>query len=162
MLAPSPTYGSLPPSQVKILRREPTAQPKKSPGPSSSTQKTLTEREEQYRLARERIFGKESQSPTPPAMAGGSGDRKTRASPTGREGREGRDKNVGANQTQYQNQNQTIGDEGFRLIPTQVKRSPATSREGTPVGGAGQRKKDEVKGVLRQPKGPGEGGGFGR
>lgn len=155
MLSPSPTYGTLPTSQVKILRREPSSQPKKSPGPNVQAQKTLTEREEQYRLARERIFGKEpSSSPTSAASTtsdvhtgrGGSGGGSARASPIGNGGGMGKSSPV---------------EDAFRLVPSQVRRSPAGSREGTPVG-AGQRKKEEGKGVLRQPKGPGEGGGFGR
>ena len=136
ILAPSPQHGSIPTNQIKILRRDPTAGQKKSPGPTVAGQKSIEERAEEYRLARERIFGKEPEVPR-------------KNSPKGE----------------------------FAFVPTQVKRSPANSREtsraGTPRNAASSytpvhrpsdatpQRPQDGKGVIRQPKGPSEGGGFG-
>ena len=181
ILSPSPTHGSIPGSTVKILRRDPASQQKKSPGPSISGQKSLSEREEEYRLARERIFGKEAAA----AAAGvGSANASASASANGR--------------SPVTSGKSSPAERNFDLVPTQVKRSPI-SREGTPGGdggrgmggmggtgsrtssgnggprvagsggigaganagvGGGGREKD--KGVLRQPRGPSMGGGFGK
>lgn len=159
----------MPTNQVKILRREPGGPSKKSPGPSTNAQKTLSEREEEYRLARERIFGKEPEQPTASPKPG-NGRRSGKNSPVDKGER---------------------GERGLGPVPVQVKRSSAPpSRESTPVGarsggmvgdggvvtadgfprggtpnsgvrgGLGGRTGDQ--GVIRQPKGPGSGGGFGR
>jgi len=156
----------MPTTQVKILRREPGGPSKKSPGPSTNAQKSLSEREEEYRLARERIFGKEPEQPTISPKPG-NGRRSGKNSPVDKGEK---------------------GERGLGPVPVQVKRSSApSSRESTPVGvrpggggggggadgfsrggtpssgvrgGLGGRTSDQ--GVLRQPKGPGSGGGFGR
>lgn len=175
ILAPVPTQGSMPTNQVKILRREPGGPSKKSPGPSASAQKSLSEREQEYRLARERIFGKEPEQPAVSPKPG-NGRRSGKNSPVDKGDR---------------------GERGLGPVPVQVKRSSAPpSRESTPIGvrtgnvgfsgagangaagiaadgfargvtpssssrgGLGGRTGDQ--GVIRQPKGPGSGGGFGR
>jgi len=160
----------MPVNTVKILRRDPSSQQKKSPGPPIAGQKSLSEREEEYRLARERIFGKEAAATTSPLGQGQGGGGRTPTTTSGKS---------------------SPADRNFDLVPTQVKRSPI-SREGTPGangregsvavgggngsrtssgsggprsvggGGGGAAGREKDKGVLRQPRGPGMGGGFGR
>lgn len=100
----------LPAPQIKILRRQPPSNPN-AEGESGKTiaQKTYAEKEEEYRLARERIFG-----------AGGGG--------------------------------------GSRGSSTSTSPAPPSGQSQQPIAG---RIRTPDTGVLRQPKGPGEGGGFG-
>ena len=158
----------MPGNTVKILRRDPASQQKKSPGPSVAGQKSLSEREEEYRLARERIFGKEAAAAASGVVSAGQG------------------------RSPIQSGKSSPAERNFDLVPTQVKRSPV-SREGTPgvlngggggsglgsrstsgsgatrgvpgtggPGGPGGAGREKDKGVIRQPRGPGMGGGFAR
>jgi hypothetical protein len=132
ILSPAP----LPPPQIKILRRQ-NAQ-SSEPDTSSPTQgpsapKTYKEKEEQYRLARERIFGPgpgSESSSTSPASASAPNSRGVSPIP---------------------NPNPQVHTYPA-LVPTQVGRVwSGHGNSNTPGGG----------GVSRQPRGPGDGGGFG-
>ena len=129
--------------------------------------KTLGEREEEYRLARERIFGRE-------AVAGGAGgsvgleggeeggigegewEKRAAVDPGERPDNSDRNEGRGGNDhPAYQNapdsrssspgQPPTTHLSIGSLVPTQIRRSPAPPGSG---------------GVSRQPLGPRDGGGF--
>lgn len=102
----------LPAPQIKILRRQaPSSNNTEGEGGKTIAQKTYAEKEEEYRLARERIFG---------AGGGGGG--------------------------------------GSRGSSTSTSPAPTPGQTQQPPSG---RIRTPDTGVLRQPKGPGEGGGFG-
>jgi hypothetical protein len=75
--APLLTAPSAPPPQLKILKRDPAPRPASSGSSGTATPKTLAQREEEYRLARERIFGKDevpsSSSSATSACSAGAG-----------------------------------------------------------------------------------------
>jgi hypothetical protein len=110
----------LPTPQIKILRRQPAPNSNPESVVQTAQGKTYAEKEEEYRLARERIFGE----------TGGNGSKSSSPvlTPTG------------------------------RTPPVSRGRTPDSSRNtsgnGTlNTGGNGG-------GVVRQPRGPGDGGGF--
>jgi len=107
---------------MQILRRQPndsSSNNRNRTAEEARRAKTLEEREEEYRLARERIFGNEG--------SGEAGRGSGRSSPVIIE---------------------AISSLG--VVPSQVRRSPIPG----PRGGS--------PGVVRQPRGPSEGGGFER
>ncbi|ORX40893.1 hypothetical protein BD324DRAFT_647797 [Kockovaella imperatae] len=133
----------MPPAPVmQILRRpaDSTGNTGRRSTPGTGT-KTLERREEEYRLARERIFGPPTGS-NEPGQAASSGthsaNRSRSGTPTG-----GRSK-AGSPQPGF------IGDSGYG--------GPHTTGR---LSGPGERKTSSP-GIMRQPKGPSAGGGFGR
>ena len=146
LLMPRPEHGSMPVNQIKILRRDPNAGQKKSPSPTVTNQKTMEERAQEYRRARERIFGKEAEDDKPSSPVGGAGP------------------NMG--QGERSGTNSPKGD--FAFVPTQVRKSLATPGERPRQGGPGGQGNGRAPGgegesrrIVRQPRGPGQGGGFG-
>jgi hypothetical protein len=132
IIGSNPTIASpIPQPGITILRREPGANDKKKGGGTATPPKTMEEREEEYRLTRERIFGGN-------AAVGDLGD--------GALGREQSRSGGGKSRLpQTQSERRELFEPSLGIMPTQVRRSPAPP-----------------SGVLRQPMGPGEGGGFGR
>lgn len=104
----------------------------------------MEEREEEYRLARERIFGGSSAATT--AGQGGIGE-PSRSNSNGGRARTPTQAVAGWERTippAGRLYDEFTGQPGLSPVPVQaVRRSPAP-------------------GILRQPMGPGEGGGFGR
>ncbi|KAK4684573.1 hypothetical protein P7C73_g5603, partial [Tremellales sp. Uapishka_1] len=98
-----------PPPSFQILRRPTNDNPKKgaAPGANAAQAKTLSEREEVYRMARERIFAEEEKEK----------------------------------------------EKAYKRLEVQP---PSRQSSRSPAVGGGK----SAQGVLRQPRGPGEGGGF--
>lgn len=110
----------LPTPQIKILRRQAPTNSTFENVVQTAQGKTYAEKEEEYRLARERIFGE----------TGGSGSGSKSSSPT--------------------------HTPSGRTPPISRGRTPDSAR-GVPGGGA---LNTGGNGVVRQPRGPAEGGGF--
>jgi hypothetical protein len=110
----------LPTPQIKILRRQAPANSTSENVVQTAQGKTYAEKEEEYRLARERIFGE----------TGGSGSGSKSSSP----------------------------------VPTPTSRTPPILRGRTPDSARGVPGGGTLNtggnGVVRQPRGPAEGGGF--
>jgi hypothetical protein len=115
----------LPTPQIKILRRQAPTNSNPESVVQTAQGKTYAEKEEEYRLARERIFGE----------TGGSGSGSKSSSPV--------------------------------PTPAPTGRTPPISRGRTPdsarnlPGGGTLNTGGNGGGVIRQPRGPAEGGGFG-
>lgn len=171
----------LPQPGITILRRQPGDQAKKKSGGTQTPPKTMEEREEEYRLARERIFGAGSTSSAealPGAVSGGSA--------SGERSRSG----GGRSRTGTPNTHAHTGTPRGPAAAGLAERDPYAytyaypyeARTASPssrlyddgglaqagYGGLGpipvqvQARRSPAPGVLRQPMGPGEGGGFGR
>lgn len=112
----------LPTPQIKILRRQAPTNSTSENVVQTAQGKTYAEKEEEYRLARERIFGE----------TGGSGSGSKSSSPV--------------------------------PTPTPTGRTPPISRGRTPDSARGVPGGGTLNtggnGVVRQPRGPAEGGGF--
>lgn len=131
----NPTLASpMPQPGITILRRQPGGNEKKKGGGNQTPPKTMEEREEEYRLVRERIFGGN--------VAGVEAEGGAERSRSGN-GR-ARTPLAQAGERTESPANRVYEQQGLGPVPVQVRRSPAPSA------------------VLRQPMGPGEGGGFGR
>jgi hypothetical protein len=115
----------LPTPQIKILRRQAPTNSNPESIVQTAQGKTYAEKEEEYRLARERIFGETGGS------GSGSGSKSSSPAPT----------------------------------PTPTSRTPPISRGRTPDSARGIPGGGTLNtggnGVVRQPRGPAEGGGFG-
>ncbi|WVQ85761.1 hypothetical protein IAT38_007928 [Cryptococcus sp. DSM 104549] len=161
IISPTP----LPQPKVQLLRRpnsgSSTPSNNPSPLPAKSRTKTLEEREEEYKLARERIFGTSTPDAdggqaraapdaarTPEGLVSGA-----RAQPSSeRKSQEGRRRD-GPALRGVGSPGQSGGVLWDGLVPSQIRgtgRSPGAAGAGPKVGG-----------VLRQPTGPGQGDGFG-
>ena len=127
---------------MQILRRpnDRNASGKRVSAEDARRAKTLEEREEEYRLARERIFG--SGSGPADAAAAGAGVGSIGGGPGGKSG-SGRTSPV-------------VLESSLWVVPSQVRRSA-----GSPAGAGAGKAGGAGNGVVRQPHGPGEGGGFG-
>ena len=148
-----------PPPKMQILKRRPQgSKPSSRPasgGTSDSQTRSIEQREEDYRKARERIFGATEDSSSRENSASGR-QRSGVSSP--------------ANQSwtstpSYQTSSPGLGEEQHRIIPTQIRRSPAATRSSTPDGRIDGRQSGRGRGsggLLRQPRGPGAGNGFGQ
>ncbi|WVW80663.1 hypothetical protein I302_102649 [Kwoniella bestiolae CBS 10118] len=157
ILSPEPL--PMPSPKVQLLRRPASSSPSNidQANKGGSKMKSLEEREEQYRLARERIFGSSSeeqvqtQSQEGKISRGSSGGGKARGSPSIKE----KEKDVGRN-----------NDPWDGLIPSQIRSGPNTPRDRSPnpinggLGAAPSPRSAGTGGVVRQPLGPGGGAGF--
>jgi hypothetical protein len=181
----------VPPGPVmKILRRDPTDGSGKRPNSASQVDnkpKTLEEREEEYRLARERIFGPSSGESglvdELGDMAGLKLDDRSKSTSGGGHKRQPKKAGSSGRNTPISTQaptTKTISVEDFdkfKLVPSQVKTSrspaPATAPTSNASGSTGYNRaslstppatarnpgsNSSGAGVLRQPRGPGEGG----
>lgn len=175
---------------MKILRRDPTDGSGKRPNSASQVDnkpKTLEEREEEYRLARERIFGPSSGESglvdELGDMAGLKLDDRSKSTSGGGHKRQPKKAGSSGRNTPISTQaptTKTISVEDFdkfKLVPSQVKTSrspaPATAPTSNASGSTGYNRaslstppatarnpgsNSSGAGVLRQPRGPGEGG----
>ncbi len=115
--------------------------------------KTLVEREEEYRLARERIFGAEGAASTSVEAGGDRGGCRSEEGRSGGPGEGGTGSGSGSGRGS--GRSSPIVLDSLGVVPSQVRRSEQ------PGSGSGLGKGKE-SGVVRQPRGPGEGGGFRR
>ncbi|TYJ51516.1 hypothetical protein B9479_007912 [Cryptococcus floricola] len=160
----------LPQPKVQLLRRTPSNSSPNSSGTSSPTGEQLKSyevRQEEYRLARERIFGAEavegSSKPTPPASSA------QRQRSQGNQPR----RQYSPSQTHQPSPQPFAG-----LVPTQVRSSPSpslspsaspynsrpptrTHSNPSVAGGGVIPSQGGGSGLVRQPIGPGQGAGFG-
>lgn len=171
---------------MKILRRDPNEGSGKRPNSASQMEnkpKTLEEREEEYRLARERIFGPSSGESglvdELGDMAGLKLDDRSKSTSGGGHKRQPKKAGSSGRNTPIQAPTtKTISVEDFdkfKLVPSQVKTSrspaPATAPTGNasgiynraslstpPATARNPGSNSSGAGVLRQPRGPGEGG----
>lgn len=144
--APTP----LPPPQIKILRRS-NQSPSSLGGAGGATgnkaspsPKTYAEKEEEYRLARERIFGKAGTA----VAAVGSG-----SSGTGQETEGGY-----TSKTASPGSGSRGNSPQPQPVPHQIPSSQFGGMRRSPAGSPAS----SQHGVLRQPRGPSGGGGFGQ
>ncbi|WWC98373.1 hypothetical protein V866_005264 [Kwoniella sp. B9012] len=154
----------LPTPKVQLLRRPASSSPSNNEGANkggNGKMKSLEEREEQYRLARERIFGPESGSGSGASAdvdeqegkisrgnsKSGSGSGSKRGSPIPNKDRDPWD---GLIPSQIRSGSNTPNPNG-RKTPNDRQRQTQSPKMSDPRGG----------GVVRQPIGPGDGVGFG-
>ncbi|WVQ77609.1 hypothetical protein IAR50_007297 [Cryptococcus sp. DSM 104548] len=164
----------LPQPKVQLLRRTPSNSSPNSSGASSPTGeankvKSYEERQEEYRLARERIFGAEdavegSSKPTPPASSlsqkqKGQGTQPRRQESPSQSYQPSPPSFAGLVPTQVRSSpspslSPNASPYTFSRPPSKTHTNPSVAAGVVPGQGGGG-------GLLRQPIGPGQGAGFG-
>ncbi|WVR08796.1 hypothetical protein IAU60_005854 [Kwoniella sp. DSM 27419] len=166
IISPQP----LPQPKVQLLRRPASSSPSGS-GPEGGQKgpnrvKTLEEREEEYRLARERIFGPSQDEPGPSVAGGGSASAGASASASRSSSGRGSPRAGGPSSSSVAQSAPATPSgpttwEG--LVPTQVRGPSSRTSSGNAGSAGGLKAGVSANGgaVVRQPLGPGGGAGFG-